>query len=154
MGWGLQPCREMKVRRCLHIQGIPSLGELNLDRRASFSVGREHGKQCVAAGQSETCTQGSQASHSAAEREKPSSWNRDITTIRYPQSFLRLEATLFLYGSHKRNCPHVPCLITSTLTKVSELGQIFNVSEIWQVISANAALLPHSMAWAEQRLLP
>lgn len=52
------------------------------------------------------------------------------------------------------NCPHVPCLITSTLIKVSELGQIFNVSEIWQVISAKAARLPHSMAWAEQRLLP
>ena len=62
VGWGLQPCREMKVRRCLHIQGIPSLGELNLDRRASFSVGREHGKQCVAAGQRETCTQGSDPS--------------------------------------------------------------------------------------------
>ena len=63
MGWGLQLCREMKVRRGPHIRGSPSLGELSLDRRrASFSVGREHGKQCVAAGQSETCTQGADPS--------------------------------------------------------------------------------------------
>ena len=72
--WGLQPCGEMKVRRGLHIPGSPSLGELSLDRRrASFSVGREHGKQCVAAGQSETCTQGTDLSlaHPALEAFPP-----------------------------------------------------------------------------------
>ena len=29
LGWGLQPCGEMKVRRGLHIRGSPSLGELS-----------------------------------------------------------------------------------------------------------------------------
>ena len=69
MGWGLQPCREKKMRRGPHIRGSPSLGELSLDRRASFSVGREHGKLCVAARQGETCTQGTDPSpaHSALE---------------------------------------------------------------------------------------
>ena len=63
LGWGLQPCGEMKVRRGLHIQRSPSLGELSLDRRqASFSVRRKHGNQRVAAGQSETCTQGADPS--------------------------------------------------------------------------------------------
>ena len=58
------------MSRGLHIQGRLSVGELSLDRRrASFSVGREHGKQCAAAGQSETCTQGTDLSpaHPALE---------------------------------------------------------------------------------------
>ena len=70
LGWGLQPCGEMKVRRGLHIRGSPSLGELSLDRRrASFSVGRKHGNQGVVAGQSETYTQGTDLSpaHPALE---------------------------------------------------------------------------------------
>ena len=29
VGWGLQPCWEMKVKRGLHIRGSPSLGELS-----------------------------------------------------------------------------------------------------------------------------
>ena len=74
VGWGLQPCGEMKVRRGLHIPGSPSLGELSLDRRrASFSVGREYSHQRVAAGQSETCTQGTDLSlaHPALEAFPP-----------------------------------------------------------------------------------
>ena len=72
--WGLQSCGEMKVRRGLHIPGSPSLGELSLgSRRASFSVGREHSHQRVAAGQGETCTQGTDPSlaHPALEAFPP-----------------------------------------------------------------------------------
>ena len=72
--WGLQSCGEMKARKGLHIPGSPSLGELSLDRRrASFSVGREHSNQRVAAGQSETCTQGTDPSlaHPALEAFPP-----------------------------------------------------------------------------------
>ena len=72
--WGLQSCGEMKARKGLHIPGSPSLGELSLDRRrASFSVGREHSNQHVAAGQSETCTQGTDLSlaHPALEAFPP-----------------------------------------------------------------------------------
>ena len=74
VGWWLQPCGEMKVRRGLHTPGSPSLGELSVDRRrASFSVGREHSHQRVAAGQSETCTLGTDLSlaHPALEAFPP-----------------------------------------------------------------------------------